>query len=110
MLNRIKIEQHNWQNYKPAHLSSESSIPSGLHDNHTSANLTTTSVQQVDQQVPFAAQDFHVQKTVKYQHDSKNQARHSGKLTRQARYYMIKIKNKKHSNLMHTDFESIPSE
>jgi hypothetical protein len=34
----------------------------------------TTSVQQVDQQVPFAAQDFHVQKTVKYQHDSDKQA------------------------------------
>lgn len=77
ILNRIKIEQHNWQNYKPAHLSSESSIPSGLHDSHTSANLKSTSVQQVDQQVPFAAQDFRVQKTVKYQHDSNNQASYS---------------------------------
>jgi hypothetical protein len=50
-------------------LSSNSGIPSGLHDNHTSANLKTTSFQQVDLQVPFSAQDFHVQKTVKYQHD-----------------------------------------
>lgn len=72
LVHNLKIHQqwqHIWWNYKPAHLSSRSNIPSGLHDNHTSANLKTTSFLQVDLQVPFSAQDFHVQKTVKYQHD-----------------------------------------
>lgn len=72
LVHNLKIHQqwqHIWWNYKPAHLSLHSNIPSGLHDNHTSANLKTTSFLQVDLQVPFSAQDFHVQKTVKYQHD-----------------------------------------
>ena len=39
-------------------------IPSELHDNHTFANLTATSVQKVFLQALFSVQDFHVQKTV----------------------------------------------
>lgn len=41
-------------------------IPSGSHDNHTFADLKLSSGQQVDMQVPFFAQESHVQKTVTY--------------------------------------------
>lgn len=40
------------------------SIPFGLHDNHTSANLKATFVQQVDLQAPFSPRHSHIQKTV----------------------------------------------
>lgn len=40
-------------------------IPSGSHDNHTSANLKVACVQTVDLLAPSSAQNFRAQKTVK---------------------------------------------